>query len=363
MTDVQELFETVTRQAPAQRDPAGRQRRRQRRAVRNRKLGAFAVVAILLVGAAALARSPAFSDLEPAETPPLPLLAPGAYVLDVRSGDPEPFAAPVEGGGYTWAPSPTDPGRYAFLKEDDEGKVRVWITSVEELRQLDSPTDPMAPVWSPDGRWLAFSAGWTYPLPVPQVFVFEAATGDLAWMTEEPTGASGPAWTGDGRLLYSARRDGKVDEGLPFYPQYWIVRQVDLTIDGDSMVAGPPTTVIGEQADPAEMPAISPDGRFVAYVRRAAKTYTDAAPASLRLLDLETGTNVELVPEMRGLADPRWSPDGRTISFKVGDPIENAEAWIVDAETHEVERLARGYPFSWIDEDHVHTDVVGTPDV
>jgi Tol biopolymer transport system component len=293
----------------------------------------------------------------------LPLLAPGAYVLDVRSGDPEPFAAPVEGGGYAWAPSPTNPGRYAFLKEDDEGKVRVWITSVEELRQLDSPTDPMAPVWSPDGRWVAFSAGWTHPFGVPQIYVAEADTGMVAQVTAERRGASSPSWTPDGTgLLYGARREGKVIDGIPFYPQFWVIRQMQV-IEGGELRLGTATTLVGEQADPAETPAMSPDGRYLAYVRLATKTYSPASEASLRLLDFTTMTSVELVPEMPGLADPRWSPDGRTISFKIGDPIENAEAWIVDAQTHEVERLARGYPFSWIDEDHVHTDVVGTPDV
>jgi dipeptidyl aminopeptidase/acylaminoacyl peptidase len=62
-------------------------------------------------------------------------------------------------------------------------------------------------------------------------------------------------------------------------------------------------------------PQISPDGRFVAYVRRSADIMTDKARSSIWLINVATG---EQRPVAAGTGDhfsPRWSPDGRRLAY------------------------------------------------
>jgi dipeptidyl aminopeptidase/acylaminoacyl peptidase len=359
MPDVKELYEDITRQAPPQRDPLGRQHGRQRRAVRNRKIGAMAVAAILILGLAWIVRPGAPSQV-PAVTPtppPLPTLAGGSYLLDVETGEVE-AAGHVE-GGFAWAPSPTDPLREAFNKEDEDGLRQVWVTSVDELRRLTDLPDASAPVWSPDGRWVAFATGWTRQRSAPQVYVAEVDSGVVSQLTDEPLGADAPTWSPDGTsIIYGASRLGQEVEGLPILPQYSTLREVDLLIDGNVIRAGRTTEVIGDQADPADMPSWASSGDVVAYVRTASPTSRlPDADASLWLLDLRSGRTEQLVPDRPGLADPRFSPDDERISFKVEGP-DGWEAWVVDVATGEARRLSQGYPFTWADATHVHIDVI-----
>jgi hypothetical protein len=53
MADLREVFDMVTKQTDPDRDSWREQERRQRRAVRNRKIGAMTLVAALVIGVAA----------------------------------------------------------------------------------------------------------------------------------------------------------------------------------------------------------------------------------------------------------------------------------------------------------------------
>jgi Tol biopolymer transport system component len=370
MADIKELYRAVTTQAPAPPDPIARQRREQARRVRRRRYGGYAVAAaIAVLGTLAVVR--ATDRREPAPplgTPslsPLPFLSYGSYRLNVRTGEVEPFG--VYEGGFAWAPSPVDPQRYAFSKEDEEGMLQVWVAGLDEApRQLTDLPGAGAPVWSPDGHWIAFSGGWELGGEDDQhIYVVEVDTGDVTELPGETSWPSAPSWSPDGsKIVYAVLRTGEAVEGLPFLPKHWQLWEVDVTVDGDRMVAGRPRTLTGDEDAPAAMPSVSPDGTLIAYVQLPWSISQDEelGPHSLRLLH-EDGTTVELVPPMPGLADPRWSPDGRTISFKVTGVDGGWEAWTVDVPTGEIRRVSRGWPFNWADADTVHIEVNGSSEL
>lgn len=57
-------------------------------------------------------------------------------------------------------------------------------------------------------------------------------------------------------------------------------------------------------------PAVSPDGRHIAFVRRPS-----TAVASIHLLDTQTGQTRALTPDQPGISRLAWMPDGRKILF------------------------------------------------
>src|SRR5690349_12941768 len=62
----------------------------------------------------------------------------------------------------------------------------------------------------------------------------------------------------------------------------------------------------------ASDPQISPDGRWIAYVRRSGDIMTDRFRRSIWLIDTRTGTQA---PIATGASQPVWSPDGTRLAY------------------------------------------------
>lgn len=62
-------------------------------------------------------------------------------------------------------------------------------------------------------------------------------------------------------------------------------------------------------------PQISPDGRWVAYVRRSNDIMTDRARSSIWLIDTASGDQRPLLTGTGDHISPRWSPDGKRLAY------------------------------------------------
>ena len=62
-------------------------------------------------------------------------------------------------------------------------------------------------------------------------------------------------------------------------------------------------------------PQISPNGRKIAYVRRANDIMTDSAVTSIWLIDIASGVETPLVTGTGAHFSPRWSPDGARLAY------------------------------------------------
>jgi dipeptidyl aminopeptidase/acylaminoacyl peptidase len=62
-------------------------------------------------------------------------------------------------------------------------------------------------------------------------------------------------------------------------------------------------------------PQIRPDGRSVAYVRRAYDVMTDSSRRSIWVVDADTGLQSPLVAGSGSHLSPRWSPDGTRLAY------------------------------------------------
>lgn len=143
------------------------------------------------------------------------------------------------------APSP-DGTRIAFCWQGD-----LWIVASEggEARRLSAhPAIESYPVWSRDGRWIAFSSDRSGN---DDVFALPLDGGPIRQLTFDSDADYASDWTPDGRavLVHSRRhvRDGR-DAGL-----WWV------PLDGG--MAGWIQPVAGESA------VLSPDGTRLAFVR------------------------------------------------------------------------------------------------
>jgi len=65
----------------------------------------------------------------------------------------------------------------------------------------------------------------------------------------------------------------------------------------------------------ASDPQISPDGRWIAYVRESNDIMTDRARRTIWLIEVATGVQTPLVAGAGSHGSPRWSPDGKRLAY------------------------------------------------
>lgn len=190
------------------------------------------------------------------------------------SADVRPIASFCDAtGGWSGSWSPTGS---AFAVAVD-GKLRIYGADGHE-NQIDQPPGIDGLSWSPDGTWLAVSAG-------PSAWVLRPDGSDVR------TIPGMPSWSPDGRTMAISRTDGVLLVGP---------------------AKGPDLTAIGTIPGPATW---SPDGSRFGFIRDG-NLWTVAIDGS----DMR---NVTALP-MGGASWATWSPDGAWIA--VSAPLG---VWIV----------------------------------
>jgi len=252
-------------------------------------LNAALVAIAVLAGAGCGGGEPAAGA---AATPDLPAL-PGPDAGDgLQAADRPARARDVDGAEPALVrPFPAGPSGQIVFESDIGGRPKIFLLDLAEARvtplTFDTSYRDERPVWSPDGRRIAFSStrSGSYDL-----WVMNADGSDPVRMTDSPAPDQDPSWSPDGRSLYfTSERDGRGE-----------LYRVELDSgDVERITAG---------LDRSIMPAVSPDGRRLAYAAQLLIGF------QIHVRDLVTG-ETRRITSGGGACRPAWSPDGDTLAY------------------------------------------------
>jgi len=200
--------------------------------------------------------------------------------------------------------------------------VKLIGTSGPPLRLTSDPAPEYSPVWSPDGRFIAFlralSRGRSAVLVIPALGSPERKLGEIAYgflevtgtvQVGEAVGAQHLAWSPDGNWLAFSDRDTSQEPLALFL--------LSIETGERRRLTSPPKQLLGDG-----WPAFSPDARTLAFSR-----IVDFGLSDLYILALSeelkpSGEVQRITFQNQGATSPAWTRDGREIVFSTEIPQE-----------------------------------------
>jgi dipeptidyl aminopeptidase/acylaminoacyl peptidase len=276
---------------------------------------------------------------------------PSIWLIDTASGRQMPLATGAS--QPRWSP---DSSRLAYIAAAEGGRAQLfvrWMASGQAVAVTGLPDSPSSIAWSPDGRQIAYAifmpdegtrlgapptrpegAAWADPLQVitavtyradgqgylragyDQLFLVSSEGGAPRQLSYGPYNNGGPlSWTPDGRtILFSGNRSPNWErEG--FNTEVYA-----LDVASNRIVA------LTSRDGPDNEPAVSPDGRLVAYTG-----YDDRERGyentTLYVMNVD-GSNPRALTQAldRSVAGPIWAADGRSVYLQYDDRGETKVA-------------------------------------
>ncbi len=204
-------------------------------------------------------------------------------------------------GNYTGARISPDGRRLAVAKiAPNASNIGLWVydlsRGVETRLTFDDSTGSANPVWSPDGKMIAFSSNRGGVLHIYQKPA--DGTGAISPLVVDDDVEQYPAWSSDGRYLLFARtgpQDG-ANFGIWALPFFGDGKAIPV-VKGQFFV---------------DQPDLAPDGKWLAY--RSA----ESGVPEIYVIPFGGGTGKWQVSTSGG-AFPRWRRDGRVLFYLAGD--------------------------------------------
>ncbi len=242
------------------------------------------------------------------------ILAAGAGVWIVRRGrsleaEPSRPVPLMSSGGRIRGPALSPDGnQVAFLWDGEtRSSFDLYVKLVgpgAPVRLTNDQDGKAAPSWSPDGRQIAFVRN--HGKDRSALAVIPALGGDERIVTEAWS-LGRPVWSPDGNWIVVPRRESRAVRAA-------LVRVSVAT--GRATPIGPPRPEAAKQTDAT--PALSPDGRTLAFVR-GLNVFAGDIWALPLTKDLDpAGEPVQLTKEGWTATQLAWTPDGKRIVFSTG---------------------------------------------
>jgi Tol biopolymer transport system component len=195
------------------------------------------------------------------------------------------------------SPAISPDGTRVALSGTRDGNSDIWVCDLARktgLRLTTADEMDQYPAWSPDGSFLAYVSGTNGAGRL--VKRRSDGSGEIAVLSPQEQNARTPAWSSDGRqIAYTVlARDNKIE--------LWT-----------AAAAGgvEPRALPGVRGG---VPAISPDGRWLAYESR------ESGRNEVYVVSFPSGEGKWLVSS-RGGQCPRWKPTGGELFYLEGDVL------------------------------------------
>lgn len=214
------------------------------------------------------------------------------WLVDVKTGEQVPLAGSGSQVSPVWSP---DGKRLAYVGAEEGGAPQLhvrWMESGVSARITGLPASPSSLAWSPDGRQIA------YVMHVP---------GEPAKFGEAPAKPEGAKWADPleviDRVTYRADGGGYVKPG---FDQVFVV-----AADG-----GAPRQVTYDKFDVSGPLSFAPDGKTLVFSsNRRADWEREPNDSEVFALDLASGSLTQLTKRYGPDHHPALSPDGSKIAF------------------------------------------------
>ncbi len=230
------------------------------------------------------------------------------YRLDLVAAEPELLVSSAFGEGG--ARYDAFRRRLIHVRYEDD---RALLMAGDEVLFPD-PSGDVPPVWSPDGRWIAFASRRDGR---EDLYLARADGSGVTAVTTDDEPDRYPAWSPDSRRLVFARQ---LESGWDLHT---------ITVDEKS----PRVHRLTEEGAYVGHPDWSPDGRSIAF-----DTQVDDQ-TEIAILDLETRSIRRLTDRPGNDLVPAWSLDGTHLAFGADSGDGNWELWSVTVTTGDLRRL------------------------
>ncbi|MGI2171547.1 amidohydrolase family protein [Shewanella sp. MF05960] len=227
------------------------------------------------------------------------------YQMPISGGEAKPLAQ-----GIAWQMQPvySPDGKHIAFTTDEDGGDNIWIMDAdganphpvtkETFRLLNSPA------WSPDSQYLVARKHYTgtRSLGAGEVWMYHVAGGEGVKLTERPNEQKDlgePAYSPDGRYIYFSQ---DATPGKTFHYSKDSVKGIYKIKRYDTQTGD--IEVLIEGTGGAIRPTPSPDGKTLAYIKR------DGFQSTLYSLDLKSGEETKLYDKLDRDMQETWAIHG-----------------------------------------------------
>jgi imidazolonepropionase-like amidohydrolase/Tol biopolymer transport system component len=227
------------------------------------------------------------------------------YQIPIAGGEAKPLAQ-----GIAWQMQPvySPDGKYIAFTSDEDGGDNVWIMNADGTNPHAITTETFrllnSPAWSPDSQYLVARKHFTgtRSLGAGEVWMFHVAGGEGVKLTERPNEQKDlgePAYSPDGRYIYFSQ---DATPGKTFHYSKDSVKGIYKIKRYDTQTGD--IEVLIEGTGGAIRPTPSPDGKTLAYIKR------DGFQSTLYSLDLKSGEETKLYDKLDRDMQETWAIHG-----------------------------------------------------